>query len=96
MHACALSIELHVPASGSLKAKRAAIRPLLDGARARFHVAASEVAFQDQWQRALLGFAAVGGEAGQVGEILDKVERFVWSHPEVVVMSSERRWLEGD
>ena len=96
MHACALAIELHVPASGSLKAKRAAIRPLLDGARSRFRVAASEVAFQDQWQRALLGFAAVGGAAGQVGETLDKVERLVWSHHDVVVVSSERRWLEAD
>lgn len=94
MHACALSIELHVPAATSLKEKRTAIRPLLDGARARYRVAASEVGFQDQWQRARLGFAAVGGEAGQVREVLDKVERFVWSHPEVVVVGAERTWLE--
>ena len=94
MHACALSIELQIPGAGSLKAKRAAIRPLLDGARARFHVAASEVAHQDQWQRSCLAFAAVGGAAGQVSDILDKVERFVWSHPEVIVLSSERSWLE--
>ena len=94
MHACALSIELHVPAATSLKEKRAAIRPLLDGARARYRVAAAEVDFQDQWQRTCLGFAAVGGEAGQVDEILDKVERFVWSHPDVVVVGTERSWLE--
>lgn len=94
MHACALSIELHVPAATSLKAKRTAIRPLLDGARARFRVAASEVGFQDQWQHALLGFAAIAGEAAQVVAVLDKVERFVWSHPDVVVVEVERSWLE--
>lgn len=96
LHACALSIELHLPQSASLKTKRMAIRPLVDGARARFHVAASEVGFQEQWQRSELAFAAVAGEAGQVREILDKVERFVWSHPEVVVVGSERTWLETD
>jgi hypothetical protein len=94
VHACALSVELHVPAATSLKAKRAAVRPLLEAARARFRVAAAEVGYQDQWQRALLGFAAVGGEAGQVAEVLDKLERFVWSHPDVEVLTVSRTWLE--
>ena len=29
-------------------------------------------------------------------EILDRVERFVWSHPEVTVLSMQRHWLEPD
>ena len=55
---------------------------------------ASEVGFQDQWQRALLGFAVVASSAGQATEIMDKVDRFVWSHPEIDVLASDRRWLE--
>lgn len=94
MHACTLAVELRVPAAGSLKAKRAAIRPILDGARARFRVAAAEVGFQEQWQRALLGFATVAGDAHQVTEVLDKLERFVWSHPDVEVVAATRSWLE--
>jgi uncharacterized protein YlxP (DUF503 family) len=31
---------------------------------------------------------------GHVGEVLDNVERFVWSFPEVEVSSCERFWLE--
>lgn len=96
MHACAVAIELHVPAAGSLKAKRAAIRPLLEGARVRYRVAAAEVGFQDHWQRALLGFAAVAGEVGQVTAVLDELERFVWSHPEVEVIEVTRTWLEAE
>lgn len=92
--ACALSIEVHIPSSGSLKSKRAVLRHLLDGARSRYRVAASEVGFQDQWQRSELAFAAVGGEPELVSEVLDKVERFVWSHPEITVVSSFRRWLD--
>jgi uncharacterized protein YlxP (DUF503 family) len=57
-------------------------------------VAAAEVGHQDQWQRAELGFAAVSGAPGQVSGVLDAVERFVWSDPEVEIVSTERIWLE--
>ena len=85
-----MRFDLHLPAVHSLKEKRAVIRPILDGARHRFQVAAAEVDHQDQWQRAGLGMAAVGSTIGHVGEVLDRVERFVWSFPEVEVLSSER------
>jgi uncharacterized protein YlxP (DUF503 family) len=29
-----------------------------------------------------------------VVDVLDRVERFVWSFPEVEVVTAERRWLE--
>ena len=63
------------------------ITPILDGARRRFRVAAAEVDHQDNWQRAELGFA-VGrpAPAGHVREVIDEVERFVWSFPEVEVL----------
>ena len=88
-------MELHLPLPRSLKDKRSVLRPILDGARHRFGVAASEVGMQDLWRSAELGFAAVGSTVGHVGEVLDKVERFVWSFPEVEVTSCERIWLEG-
>jgi hypothetical protein len=84
--------DLHLPAVHSLKEKRAVIRPILDGARNRFHVAAAEVDHQDQWQRAGLGIAAVAATVGHVEEVLDRVERFVWSFPEVEVIAAERSW----
>lgn len=95
MYAAALHVDLHLPAVRSLKEKRAVIRPILDGARHRFSVAAAEVDAQDRWQRAGLAFAMVGGSAGHVREVLDAVERFVWSFPEVEVLEVELRWLEG-
>ena len=82
-------MELHVPLSHSLKDKRAVIKPILEGARRRFGVAAAEVAFQDKWQRAALGFAAVAERPGHVQEVLDRVERFVWSFPEIEVLATE-------
>lgn len=93
MHVAALALDLHLPHCRSLKEKRAVVRPILEGARHRYRVAAAEVGHQDQWQRALLGMAAVAGTASHVGDVLDKVERFVWSFPEVEVLAAERRWL---
>ena len=71
------------------------LRPILDGARHRFGVAASEVGQQDLWQSAELGFSAVASTVGPRGEVLDNVERFVWSFPEVEV-ELVRAPLAGD
>jgi uncharacterized protein YlxP (DUF503 family) len=89
VHVATLQVDLHIPLSHSLKDKRAVIKPILEGARRRFQVAAAEVDYQDKWQRAALGFAAVGGDAGHVSAVLEHVERFVWSFPEVDVLASE-------
>src|SRR3954453_21399246 len=94
MHVGALSLDLHLPLVHSLKEKRAVIRPILDGARNRYRVAAAEVGGQQKWQRARLGMAAVGGTAGHVADVLDQVERFVWSFPEIEILDTERSWVE--
>jgi uncharacterized protein len=94
VHVAALSMDLHLPQVHSLKEKRSVIRPVLDGCRHRFGVAAAEVAYQDRWQRAGLGFSVVASTPAHAAEVLDSVERFVWSFPEAEVLSTERHWLE--
>jgi uncharacterized protein YlxP (DUF503 family) len=96
MHVGALTVEIHIAESRSLKAKRSVVRHILDTARRRYGVAAAEVGFLDLWQRAELGFAAVAKDAGHVEDVLDNVERFVWSHPEIEVSASGRHWLDID
>jgi uncharacterized protein YlxP (DUF503 family) len=94
MFVLAVEADLHINESRSLKAKRQVIRPIVDGARHRFGVAAAEVGFHDQWQRALLGFATVAATARHAEEVIDAVDRFVWSRPDIEVVSMDRRWLE--
>ncbi|MDA8072390.1 MAG: DUF503 domain-containing protein [Actinomycetota bacterium] len=96
MHVCTVEMELHIGESTSLKAKRAVIKHLVESARHRFGVSAAEVGFQDQWQRSIIGFAAVAGTAGHAEELVERAERYVWSHPEVAVLRAERRWVELD
>ena len=88
MHVAAVELELHIPNSHSLKDKRAVLKSILNGARNRFEVAAAETGFQDKWQRAALGFAAVAGSQGHADEVITKVERFVQSFPEVEVLDA--------
>lgn len=72
------------------------MRPIVEGARRRFSVAAAEVAHQDLRQRALIGMATVAQTFGQVERVLDEVERFVWSHPGIEVIGTERSWVEQE
>jgi uncharacterized protein len=90
----ALAFELHLPDVHSLKEKRAVVRPIVDGARHRFAVSAAEVDHQDLWQRATLAIAVVSGTESQVRDVLDSVERFVWSFPEIEVIDEQLRWME--
>lgn len=94
MFVLALSVDLHLPTSRSLKERRSVVKPIVEGARRRFSVSAAEVAGGDTWQRATLGFAVVSGSAGVAQSVIDDVERFVWSFPEVEVTASARSWLE--
>jgi hypothetical protein len=94
--ASVLVVDLHLPVTDSLKAKRAVITPILEGARRRHRVAVSEVGFQDQWQRSELAFATVASSETQAREVLDAVERFVWSFPEVEVIAARRSWLDEE
>lgn len=70
------------------------VKPILEGARRRYSVAAAEVGHQDRWQRAVLGFAAVGPDAGVVEDVLRHVERFVWSFPEAEVLDASVGYSE--
>ncbi len=96
MPVAALRVEVHLRAVHSLKEKRAVIRPVLEGCRHRFSAAAAEVEHQDRWQRATVGVAVVSGSVAHTAEVLDAVERFIWSFPELEVIRCQRRWLEED
>ncbi len=94
MHVLAMQVDLHIPGPRSLKEKRSALRPLLDGLRNRHAVAVAEVDHHDLWQRATVGLAAVSSSPGHAEQLIDAAERFIWSFPELEVLSAPRFWLE--
>jgi uncharacterized protein len=66
----------------------------VEGIRHRWAVAIAEVDHQNQWQRTELGVAVVTGTHGKASEVLDAVERFVWSNPEIEVLAADRTWVD--
>lgn len=96
MHVLALEVEVHLPACTSLKAKRAVLRPVVEGCRHRFGLAVAEVDHQDLWQRATIGVAVVAASGGQAAERIDAVERWIWSRTDLEVIRSDRHWLDVD
>lgn len=94
MFVCAYEVDLLIRQARSLKDKRQAIKPILEGARQRFDVSSAEIGHQENWQRSTLGFAVVASEQRGAELVIDAVDRFVWSFPEIEVTSSGRRWLE--
>ena len=70
-------LSLYIPHSHSLKEKRAVVRKVVDRIAARFKMHVAEVGGQDTWQRAVLGFAAVGADPQKVAQIADEVVRAI-------------------
>ena len=95
-HVLALTVDVRIADAHSLKEKRSVVTTILEGARRRFQVAAAETGRLDAHQRAELAFVGVSGSATHTAELIDSVERFVWSFPEIEVVDSGRDWLEVD
>jgi uncharacterized protein len=96
VYAAAVRFDLHIPQSRSLKAKRAAIRPIVDGLRHRFRVSVAEVDHHDQWQRSAIAVAVVASGDTQLREVLDAIERFVVAAADVELIDVETAWLESE
>ena len=91
-----MEVELRVLDARSLKDKRQVVKSTIETVRRRFGISVAEVDAQDSWQRAVLGFAVVASSPGQAERVLDDVDRFVWSRPDVEIVTAERYWLETD
>jgi uncharacterized protein YlxP (DUF503 family) len=70
-------IELHIPGSTSLKAKRSVLNRIKERLKNRFNASVSEVDYQDLWQRAAIGVAVVGIEKRVVESTLSNIVRQV-------------------
>ena len=72
-------VSLHIPDSGSLKAKRFVLRRLKDRVRNKFNVSVAEVDDFDLWQRATIGIAVVANEGQFANQVISNVVRMIES-----------------
>ena len=78
-HVLLLTVELFIPHSNSLKARRKVVKSLLDRIRNRYNAAAAETGFQDKWQRAELSMAVTGSDLGYLKGLCESMLKFVES-----------------
>ena len=69
-------LELLVPASTSLKDKRAVVRSTLSRLRSEFQLAAAEIEAQDRRGRAVIGLAVVSNRSEHAREVIEAAARF--------------------
>jgi len=84
-------IKLYLPGCHSLKEKRKVLRKIKDRAQAKLSVQIAEVAEQDVWQSAELGFSLVGNDNRVIQSIIDRVLDFVEGCGDVQVVDN---WSE--
>ena len=78
-------VELYIPESNSLKAKRKVIKSLKDRVKKKFNVSIAEVELQNLWQRAILGVATVSNDKKQVDATFSKVISFM-EHTDLAII----------
>ncbi len=71
------TVELRLPGNGSLKGKRAVVRPIIARLRKEFNVSVAEVEAQDVYQRAVLAITCVSSDASYVHGLLTKAVEMV-------------------
>ena len=89
-------IHLHFPDAGSLKGKRKELSSIKAQLQTRLHVSVSEVDHQDLWQRAAIAVAVVAESNHHLTEVLDTLERFVRSAPDIEVLETTAAYLEPE
>ncbi|HUH08831.1 MAG TPA: DUF503 domain-containing protein, partial [Egibacteraceae bacterium] len=72
-----VTVELHIPAAGSLKAKRGVVKSLVARLRQELNCSVAEVDHQDLWQRAELGVAVAAGTESGARKVAQQVEKIV-------------------
>jgi uncharacterized protein YlxP (DUF503 family) len=75
--------ELYFPYCTSLKEKRKYVQSIVARIRKRFNISMAEVAYQDLWQRTILGFSAIGGGQAESDLILQAIRDNLERHEEV-------------
>lgn len=75
----AMTIELFLHDSHSLKGKRKIVKSMIGKVKNRFNVSIAEVGFNDKWQRIELGVSTVGNDRRHIDSSLSNVLSFLES-----------------
>ena len=87
------TVELYLPDSHSLKAKRQVLLSLKDRLRDKFNVSVAEVGEMDLWQKSVFGIACVANEQQHVNQVLDQSLNVIRSIPAIELVKFRIEFL---
>lgn len=82
-----LQMEMLFTNTNSLKDKRSLLSNLKNLLRKQFNISIAELRYYDQYGRTLLGITTISNESPIVTKILNQVEKFIETQPEVQVLN---------
>ncbi len=94
MRVAALRVELHLPMSQSLKAKRSVLRPFISDLQRLGSYSVAEVGHHESWQRAAIGMAVVAPDGEGLAMQIEKIRRYLDSRLDVEVLDVTLSELE--
>jgi uncharacterized protein len=94
MRAAALRVELHLAGPQSLKAKRAVLRPIVEGIKRLGSYSVAEVDHHDRWQRAAVGVAIVAPDGESLAMQIARIRRYLDGRPDIEVIDIRVAELE--
>jgi uncharacterized protein YlxP (DUF503 family) len=77
MHVGLCLVRLRLPENGSLKEKRAIIRPIIERVRRRYSIAVAEVDDEDNWQEAAIGLVCVSNDSRHANSVLSQAVAYL-------------------
>jgi len=72
-------VTLYIPENFSLKGKRQVVKSIIEKVKNRFNVSIAEVADNDIWQTAKIGFSLTGNDHSYINSKIDKILNFISS-----------------
>ena len=81
-----LTVEIFIPGSQSLKAKRFVVKSLRDRLRNRFNVSVAEDA-NNLWQRTTVSIACVSNKKSHLQVTLQKIREMIFNENDIEVTS---------
>ena len=93
MFVAILKLELHIPASNSLKHKRMILNSFKGKMKNNFNISIAEIDEHDKWQKAIVAVCQVSSDKRYIQGTMDKVLKFADSFRGVDVLRDEMEIL---
>ncbi|HEO8418970.1 TPA: DUF503 domain-containing protein [Yersinia enterocolitica] len=88
-----MTVECIIYDAHSLKEKRAVLQRIMSRLKQKYNISISEVDFQDTWQRTKLAIVTVASARVSVEGVLQQVQQFIDSFPEIERTITDIEWL---